>query len=70
MSTKEIILLPEEAFNDELFKAALYQKLGLKQGGDFFIKPIKRSIDARAKKVIVRVAYEVIPATEKKPLIS
>lgn len=69
MQTKELTLLPEEAFNEESFHATLYQKLGLKQDGDYYVKPIKRSIDARAKKVIVRVVCEIIPVKEKQPLI-
>lgn len=70
MQTKELILQPEEAFNEELFQPTLYQKLGIKPDGDLYVKPIKRSIDARAKKVIVRVVCEIIPVKEKKPLIT
>jgi len=69
-NTKELILLPEEAFSEELFQSILYQKLGLKQDGDFYVRPVRRSIDARARKVIVRVVCEVISAKEKKPLIT
>jgi uncharacterized protein len=65
MQTKEIILLPEEAFSEELFYPALYKKAGLKQDGDAYMKPVKRSIDARARQVIVRVLCEILPATEK-----
>ncbi len=70
MYTKELILSPEEAFNEEFFQSTLYQKLGIIQDGDFYVKPVKRSIDARARKVIVRVVCEIIPAQEKKPLIT
>lgn len=70
MQTKEITLLPEEAFNEDQFQATLYHKLGLKQDGDYYVKPVKRSIDARARKVIVRVVCEIIPSKEKKPLIT
>lgn len=70
MNTKELILQPEEAFNEELFQSTLYQKLGLKEDGDIFVKPIKRSIDARAKNVIVRVMCEIYPAKEKIPFIT
>lgn len=69
METKEIILLPEEAFNEELFYPSLYQKSGLNQDSGFYIKPIKRSIDARAKQVIVRVLCEILPVGEKKNVI-
>jgi uncharacterized protein len=70
MQTKELILQPEEAFNEDLFQTSLYQKLGLKQDGEFYVKPVKRSIDARGRNVIVRVTCEVIPAREKGPLIT
>ncbi len=69
MQTKEIILSPEEAFNEELFYPSLYQKAGLKSGTDLFIKPVKRSIDARARQVIVRVLCEILPLSEKTNLI-
>lgn len=65
MQTKEIILLPEEAFNEELFYSSLYRKAGVPQHAGYIIKPVKRSIDARARQVIVRVLCEIIPATEK-----
>lgn len=70
MQTKEIVLLPEEAFNEELFYPTLYRKLGLEQSGTAYIKPVKRSIDARARQVVVRVLCEIIPVTEKRPLIN
>lgn len=70
MQTKEIVLQPEEAFSEDLFENAIYEKLGIKRDGDFYVKPIKRSIDARARQVIVRVLCEVIPVKEKKPTIS
>lgn len=64
MQTKEIVLLPEEAFNEELFYSSLYQKAGLKQNAELVIKPVKRSIDARAKQVVVRVLCEILPVGE------
>ena len=67
MQTKEIVLQPEEAFSEDLFENAIYEKLGIKRDGDFYVKPIKRSIDARARQVIVRVLCEVIPVKERKP---
>src|SRR5688572_2995292 len=70
MKTKEIVLLPEEAFNEEIFQSVLYQKLGLKPDGDFHVKPLKRSIDARGRKVVVRILCEIVASQEKKSLIS
>ena len=70
MRTVEIILTPEEAFDEEKFKSILYQKLGLKQDGSLFVRPQKRSIDARSKKVIVRVQCEIVAPAEATPLLS
>jgi hypothetical protein len=69
MKTKEIVLLPEEAFNESIFRSVLYQKLGLRPDGDYYVRPLKRSIDARGKKVVIRVLCEVVAASEKVPLI-
>jgi hypothetical protein len=69
MRTQEIILTPEEAFDAIRFQDNLYAKLSLKKDGDWWVRPLKRSIDARSKRVVVRVLCEVIPASEKQPLI-
>ncbi|HZY81022.1 MAG TPA: FAD-binding protein [Cyclobacteriaceae bacterium] len=55
----EITLSPEEAFGESL---SLNNKLDLPES-DWYIKPLKRSIDARARKVVVRMQVEAI----KKP---
>lgn len=67
MRTVELTLWPEEAFNDQLFPAILYEKLGLKNDGSVYVNPVKRSIDARGRKVIVRFLCEIIQSPEKKP---
>lgn len=59
MQTAELTLWPEEAFNEELFPGILYQKLGLINDGSVYVQPVKRSIDARGKKVIVRIVCEI-----------
>jgi uncharacterized protein len=64
MRIVELILWPEEAFNEDLFPGILYEKAGLKNDGSVYINPIKRSIDARAKKVCVRFQCEIIPVAE------
>lgn len=69
MQTKEIVLMPEEAFSEELFYPSLYRKAGLTEDTGFYIQPVKRSIDARARQVIVRVLCNILPVSEKKPLI-
>jgi hypothetical protein len=66
MKTIEVVLTPEEAFQEEQFDNLLYKKAGIKKDGDVYIRPIKRSIDARSRHVVVRVQCELVPASEKK----
>lgn len=70
MRVVDLTLWPEEAFNENLFPAILYEKLGLKKDGGFWIIPVKRSIDARGKKVCVRFQCEVYDAGEVPPATS
>ena len=69
MQAREIILTPEEAFSEELFYPALYKKSGISEGGHTYIKPVKRSIDARARQVIVRVLCEYYPSEQQPDII-
>lgn len=62
--TKEIILTPQEAFDETLFTSTLYQKLKLPTDGNLYVHPLKRSIDARGRKVLVKVLVEIVPASE------
>ncbi len=59
--TIEISLSPEEAFDDAVFKQALYQKL--KIGDKDGVQPhvLKRSIDARSRQVQVKFLIELVP---------
>lgn len=68
MRIVDLTLWPEEAFNDDLFPDILYQRLGLKEDGSVFVHPVKRSIDARGKKVCVRFQVEVYDASERRPV--
>jgi uncharacterized protein len=69
MRTQELVLSPEEAFDPKRFQDVLYEKLRLKKDGDVWVKPVKRSIDARGRKVVVRVVCELIASSEgKKPI--
>jgi len=70
MKLVEVILKPEEAFDEDLLRSSLYSKLGIKDDGSTFVNVIRRSIDARSKHVIVRMQCEVIPFSEHKPLIT
>src|SRR6267154_144394 len=63
----EINLTPEEAFDEALFKPALYQKLKLNPEDDV-IRPVRRSIDARGKNVLVKVQVEVVPVGQQPSL--
>jgi hypothetical protein len=54
----EINLLPQEAFDETTFSSTLYEKLKL-DPEETFIKPVRRSIDARGKTIWVKVQVEV-----------
>lgn len=60
----ELILTPEEAFGEQAFTETLYTKLQLDPQGDTIVRPVKRSIDARGKRVIVRVQYELLARSD------
>jgi uncharacterized protein len=62
--TIEVQLSPEEAFDASAFKPALFSKLALQDDGSVFLNPLKRSVDARGKKVLVKVLVEIVPAKE------
>jgi uncharacterized protein len=66
MKTVELVLSPAEAFNEEQFETLLYKKLGLKNDGDVYVQPVKRSIDARSRNVVVRVQCELLSRSERK----
>jgi uncharacterized FAD-dependent dehydrogenase len=63
----EVNLNPEEAFDEALFKPALYQKLKLSPE-ESFLRPVRRSIDARGKNVLVKVQVEVLAIGEHAPI--
>jgi len=67
MRVVDVTLWPEEAYDEALFSDILYQRLGLQKGGDVWVNPVKRSIDARGKKVCVRLQCEVYDANEQRP---
>ena len=70
MRVVDLTLWPEEAFNESIFPGSLYERLGLKQDGSVIVAPIKRSIDARGKKVCVRFQCEVYDKDEVPPAAS
>jgi len=68
--TIEITLPPEESFEEHVFKRAIFNRLGLKDDGSTYLHTIRRSIDARAKKVVVKFLIELVPADQKRPMTS
>ncbi|MBL7873708.1 MAG: FAD-dependent monooxygenase [Cyclobacteriaceae bacterium] len=62
--TVELQLSPQEAFDESAFKHTLFSKLEVPEDGSVFINPLKRSIDARGRKVIVKVLVEIVSAGE------
>jgi uncharacterized protein len=64
MKLVELTLWPEEAFNDDLFPSILFEKLKVPNDGSIFITPLKRSIDARGSKVVVRLQCAILSRAE------
>jgi uncharacterized protein len=62
--TIEVHLSPEEAFDESQFKQTLFRKLQIPDDGSLLINPLRRSIDARSRNVIVKVLVEIIPIEE------
>lgn len=68
MEIKELILSPEEAFDEAHFQQALYRRLSLPLHGDRIVQPIKRSVDARGREIKVRIQYKLLQRKELLPL--
>ena len=68
--TVELTLRPEEAFDDLVFQQAIIDKLHIKPTDAIYIRPLRRSIDARGRQVVVNVSVELIPAEEAKSEIT
>jgi hypothetical protein len=67
MRTVELILTPEEAFDESDFRHHLLRKLNVPTDGSVLIHPLKRSIDARGKSVIIRVQCQLFERNEQGP---
>lgn len=63
MKIVELVLRPEEAFGDD-FPGIVYTKLSLPPDGSVRVIPLKRSIDARSRRVSIRLQCGVVPAGE------
>ena len=66
--TIEVDLKPEEAFEEALFRPAIFQRLSLKDDGSIHLRPLRRSIDARGKNVLIKFLVELVPAGETSSL--
>lgn len=64
--TFELNLKPEEAFDETLFRPAIFQQLRIRDDGSHYLRPLRRSIDARGKNVVVKFLVELVPADQGK----
>jgi len=64
MGIKGVNLRPEDAFQPGRFLAALFEHLGLTDDGRVVLRILRRSIDARARNVVVKFKVDVIPADQ------
>ena len=55
----ELACLPQQAFDETYLSAQAFQKLGIINTGSFYCRVIRRSIDARSRVVLYRMALEV-----------
>ncbi len=67
VKTIELVLSPEEAYNEEIFPSILRSKLDLQNAEDIVIEPLRRSIDARGRRVLIRVLVQLSSKRERKP---
>jgi uncharacterized FAD-dependent dehydrogenase len=66
MKIIELVLSPEEAYGDT-FPAILAEKLRLPPDGSATVVPLKRSIDARRRDVLVHVRCAILDSTDAAP---
>ena len=60
MNVKELILTPEEAFDEALFIPVVYKKLAIPRDGNLAVIPLKRSVDARGRRIQIRLQYKIV----------
>jgi len=66
----QLQLSPEEAYDPEVFKATVLKTAGISPTtSEVYVRQVKRSIDARGRKVKVNVQSEIFIKEEPKPLI-
>ena len=59
-SIVELTLTPAEAFDAELFKQAVQERLAISPDSSSYFQILKRSIDARSRDVVVRISGEIV----------
>ena len=67
MNIKELVLTPAEAFDEALFIPTLYKKLALPSNGSRVVVPLKRSVDARGRNIVVRLQYDIVERASLRP---
>lgn len=70
--TIQLQLPPKVAYTEQLLKQEIEDQLSLKSSDQFFIQPVKRSIDARGRNIKINLTVDVyinenIPAFEYSP---
>ena len=60
----ELILSPQEAYDPAIFQQTIAEKLHLPADRDQVFHPLRRSIDARSKNVVVKILGEIISREE------
>ena len=66
----ELTLRPEEAFDDDAFQRTIHERLKIQPSEGIYIHPLRRSIDARGRNVLINVMVELVPAEQIKTLFS
>ncbi len=61
----QLALSPEEAYNKTLFEERVLKSAAISDSSETYIKPLKRSIDARSKNIKVNVQVEVFSGGER-----
>ncbi len=67
MNIKELVLTPAEAFDEALFIPVLYKKLAIPRDGSKVVVPLKRSVDARGRNIVVRLQYDIVERAKIPP---
>jgi len=67
-SIHEVTLLPEEAFQPHTLSQTLLRALNLPPDG-WAVRPLKRSIDARGRQVVVKFQVQAFPLQAQPPVV-